>query len=113
MMPLKSILAERADDSGGVAEFGGLKRGAEHHQDLAFRHRHIERAEIEKRMPEGEDLLAVVIRDRAHAGGGHVARDENSGYGVARVEANRAIRATGFAVRSPAPEPPCTAVIPI
>ena len=86
MIPLIAILPQRADHFGRVAEFGGLKGGAEHHQDFALGHRHIERAEVEEWMTEGENAFAVVIGDCAHAGGRHVAGNQNAGDRFARIQ---------------------------
>src|ERR1700722_844934 len=70
----ETILSKRTNHSGGIAEFGGLKCGAQDHQNFAFRHRHIQWAEVEEGVAEGEHFLAIVISHGAHSSSRHIAR---------------------------------------
>ena len=59
------VLPQRADHFGGVAHFGGLIRRGQRRDDVFFGNRHIDRPEIEHRMPESQHALAVVVSNRA------------------------------------------------
>ena len=81
-----AVLAEGADDFGGVADFVGLVGGGESGDDFALGHGDVGWAEIEERVAEGKDVGAVVIGDGTHAGDAHVAGDEGEGDGIAGEE---------------------------
>ena len=77
---------ERAHDLGRIRELVRLILRSQDGQHFAFAHRHIERPDVEERMAEREDLLAVVVSDRAESGDAHIAGYEDSGDGLARLQ---------------------------
>ena len=81
-----AVLVQRADDLGGVGHLVGLELRGEGHEDLALAHGHIDGAEVEERVAEGQHALAVVIGDGAEPGHAHVAGNQHAGDGVARFE---------------------------
>ena len=81
-----AVLVERAHDVGGVGELVGLVRRGERHQHLALAHGHIDRAEVEERVPEGQHALAVVVGHGSQAGDAHVAIHQHARHGFSGVQ---------------------------
>src|SRR5258708_39333960 len=80
------VLLEGADDRAGI---GHLERGTEtghDRDDLRLRHREADLADVEKRVTEGIDVVAVDMRDGAGRGDGEVTVEQHRADGIARGE---------------------------
>ena len=87
-----AILTQRPHNFRGVGQLIGLVGRGKHHQHIALAHRHVDRSEIEERVPERQYPFAVVIGNRAKPGHAHVSGNKDPGDRLARPQRSLPIR---------------------